>query len=98
MIVILEPAPPGIVRCDGASVLIGLVDIPEASQVNSADVHSGDVEHGVLERLDFKPKAGLNPVGRLVVFGEAHDDGVAEETTGRKGTVGTNPKPGSRPR
>ena len=39
----------------------------------AAHVHSGDAQDGVFERLHLKAQAGLRPVGRLVVFNEAHD-------------------------
>src|SRR5262249_24337872 len=55
---------------------IGLIDVIVTTQMYSAHVQAGNLQHGVLEGLQLKAEAGLRSVWRLVCFGESHDRGI----------------------
>src|SRR5690349_4597799 len=68
-------------RCR-ATVLRRLIDVIEASQMYAPDMQSCDVQHSVLEGLNFDTEASLHAVRRFVISGEARDDRITEKSAG----------------
>ena len=55
--------------------------------MNPTHAQVADAHDRVLKRFKFQPGAHLDAIGRLVVFGKAHDYRVPEETAGGQEAV-----------